>query len=173
MSRQGEGESGGRLRYLQQVTLTTGRRSISARDEVEPDFYPNTSVLLAAALDGSRPQVPDVEPTSVLTCSASGPCLLATVSRVDGDGNLAPLVTVGVAPATSRSGAPLWRRLHRVSAELSTRADRVPENPWCAVRLEPDLFSYPEAASWLGCLERCIAWTWVRFVEEGAWPGLH
>jgi hypothetical protein len=160
------------VRYLHQVTLTTGRVSVSARDEVSPDFYPNTSALLAAALDGSRPQVPDVEPPAVRTGTARGPCLLATVWRVGEDGQLAPLLTVGVAPRTSRSGAPLWRRLHRVSTELSTRGDRAPEQPWCASRLEPDLLSYPEAVRWIGCLERCIAWTWTRYVEEGAWPGL-
>jgi hypothetical protein len=64
MTAQGQGQRG--LRYLQQVTLTTGRVSVSARDEVEPGFYPNIAVLLAAVLEGSRSQIPDVEPASGL-----------------------------------------------------------------------------------------------------------
>ena len=160
------------IRHLHQIRLTTGQVDVSARDEVDPDFYPNTSVLLAAALEGARPRIQNVEPASVLTGSAVAGCLLATVALVNDDGLLDPLLTVGVAPRTSRS-APLWRRLHRVSAALATRADQVPDQPWCASRLEPDLFRHPEAGRWIGCLERCIAWTWVRYVEEGEWPGLH
>src|SRR5258705_10614788 len=101
------------IRYLHEVTLTTGQVSVSARPAFEPAFYPNTSVLLAAALEGARPQIQDVEPASVLVGMASGRCLLATVSSVGVDGLLAPLVTVGVAPATHRSAEALWRRLHR------------------------------------------------------------
>jgi len=160
------------LRYLHQVTLTTGQVSVSARQDVEPAFFPNTSVLLASALEGGRPLVPDVEPACVLVGTASGRCLLATVSRLGTDGVLAPLVTVGVAPSTHRNAEALWRRLHRISAELATRADEVPGQPWCASRLEPALFAHPEVASWIGCLKQCIAWTWIRYVEEGEWPGL-
>src|SRR5262249_47567924 len=29
------------------------------------------------------------------------------------------------------------------------------------------------AWAWIGCLERCIAWTWSHDVEEGEWPGMH
>lgn len=155
------------------MTLTTGQVSVSARDEVDPSFYPNTSVLLASALEGARPQIPDVEPASVLTVTAHGACLLATVSRVDDGGVLEPLVTIGVAPLVGQKGASLWRRMHRVSAKLSTRPAEVPEQPWCALRLEPDLFRYPEAGTWISCLERCIAWTWTCYVEDGRWPGIH
>ena len=161
------------IRYLHEVTLTTGQVSVSARHDFEPAFFPNTSVLLATALEGARPRIQDVEPASVLEGRASGRCLLTTVSRVGVDGLLAPLVTVGVAPYTHRTAEALWRRLHRISAELATRADRVPDQPWCASRLEPALFAHPEAAHWMGCLKQCIAWTWIRYVEEGEWPGLH
>jgi len=152
--------------------LTTGQVGLSARDEVEPSFFARTAVLLAAALGGARPSVPDVAPVSVLAGTAIAGCLLATVLFVDGDGTLDPLLTVGVAPRTSQS-APLWRRLHRVSSPLATRADRVPAQPWCASRLEPGIFTHPEAGQWIGCLERCLAWTWIRYVEEGCWPGIH
>ena len=155
------------------MNLTTGLVGLIMRSEFDAGFYPQTAVLLAAALDGSRPQIPNVEPAALLAATAYGPSLLATASSVVEAGVLKPLVTVGVAPRADTNGTSLWRRMHRVSTKLVTRADVAPIEPWCAARLEPGIFAHPEAGVWIGCLERCIAWTWVRYVEEGKWPGIH
>lgn len=155
-----------RSRYLQHVTLDTGHVRRSPRSEVEAETIPAVSRLLSLALAGDEAWIPAVEPRCRLTAAASGRCLVATVWGPDAGEQRVPLATLGVA-GRSTCGSRLWRRLHdgrpAEMPALKTDAARVPPEPWCAVRLEPGLALHPEAAEWLGDLERCLAWAWLEW----------
>ena len=158
------------MTYLHHVTLTTGHVRRSTRDEIAEDVRPQIAALLAAALDGQEPVIPGAEPPGctlrVIDDGTTRRCCTVEV--------LAPypeqtevIVTVGIA-GHSRCGAALWRHLHDGHDDLVTAGEPCPPEPWCAVRLEVGLALYPEAAEWLGDLERCLAWAWLdRIAERG------
>jgi hypothetical protein len=147
------------MAYIHHVTLTTGHRRRSPRDEVSDTSLASLHDPLSAALGGGRPAIPGV-PAYTLSAAAEGKCLIATVWRDD-----APLVTLGVA-GRSRCGGPLWRMLHDHSVlPTQTRRDEAPPAPWCAARLEPGIVGDSEAATWLGDFERTLAWAWLSRAE--------
>jgi hypothetical protein len=74
-----------------------------------------------------------------------------------------PLVTLGVAQR-SRESADLWG--HLVSMLGCKPGLQQPSLPWCAVALHAPMVAFPDAVSWLGDLERCIAWAWVTRNRE-------
>lgn len=72
-----------------------------------------------------------------------------------------PLVSFGVASRRSMEAKTLWESLHGLAGEtevIQTDPARPPRPPWLGVLCHPALFLDPEAASWLGDFERCVAW---------------
>src|SRR5690606_15382947 len=93
-----------------------------------------------------------------MTAGRSSRCLHAAVWQGE-----TILVSIGVA-AHSRCGASLWRMMHDSPYPLATSAEDRPPEPWIAARIEAGLALYPEAANWLGDMERCLAWAWIEYV---------
>lgn len=144
-------------RHIRHLTLDTGHQRDSHRHEVADHVVELLRPLLDRAVAGERVPVPgDVQPAGCTLTAARGRdrALLVTVSGPPPDH--APLVTLGVAPS-SLASAELWREW--IGTE---RDDRTPAPPWCVVRLYPGLALHPEAAHWLGDLERCVAWAWIE-----------
>lgn len=147
-----------RPRYIRHLTLDTGDQRDSYRGEVSDEVLAVLRPLLERVAAGERVPVPgEIRPTCTMTGAVGrSRSLLLTVSGPPVHDEHVPLVTIGVAP-DSLASATLWREwLNR------ERDDRTPMAPWCAVRLWPTLALYPEAAHWLGDLERCIAWAWLE-----------
>jgi len=148
-------------RYIHHVTLSTGDVRRSPRSEVSDAAIGTAARMLADARYGAHVSISeyaDVEPAGCTLWLADTTRCPTLVVYGPGDG--AALVMIGIA-TRSRCGAPLWRRLHAAAYTLATDPDRCPAEPWCAARLEIGLALYPEAAHWLGDLERCLAWAWI------------
>ena len=160
--------------FVRHITLTTGHVRDSLPDEVPNDTRARLLPLIERALTGEHTPVPSPDVPITLTGGAHGRCVSLTVwgpplSRIafpDADESApSPIVEVGIAPH-SRCGAVLWRALHdtaaRLNIEVRTDIARCPPEPWVAALLYPGISVYPEAAHWLGDLERCLAWAWVE-----------
>jgi len=146
-------------RSLCHLTLGTGHVRQSPRSEVGDDAIVMLRPVLERALRGTTPM--PGPPGYELRAAKEGNALMVTVSRVRAG---APLVEIAVAPDDAASAA-LWAHVTRLQerAGLPRRAqDLGPSAPWCTAVLLPGLAADPEAAHWLGDLERCIAWTWIE-----------
>lgn len=149
--------------YIRHLTLDTGDQRDSYRDEVQDGVLEVLRPLLDRAVAGETVAVPgDLDPAGCTMTAVRGRdrALVVTVwgpqyADTPRDPILPPLVTLGVAPS-SLASATLWREW--VGAE---RDDRTPSPPWCCVRLRIGLALHPQAAHWLGDLERCLAWAWI------------
>lgn len=146
--------------YIHHVTLQTGHVRRSERAGVSDEALDACGRLVATP---GLVRIHAVDGYGLLVHDPVGRCLTASVhqsrSLILGDVS-PPLATIGIA-TRSRCGSALWRRLHDGRPELATSADAVPPTPWCAARLEPALADDPDAAHWLGDLERCLAWAHV------------
>ncbi len=151
-------------RYIEHLTIDTGDQRRSHRTEVTDEAVTMLRPLLERVAAGERVEVPGSWWPRLDLHGAVGRnrALLVTVSAVEppagvpDPGRRVPLVSVGVAP-TSRAADEVWHGMTR-----RHRDERTPSAPWCAVRIHPTLALYPVAASWLGDLERCIAWAWIE-----------
>lgn len=155
-------------RYIRHLTLDTGHQRDSYREEVPDDVVALLRPFLDRAVAGERVAVPgDLQPPgcTMIASRGSARALLVTVSGPPYEGRAVhpilpppppPLCHIGVAP-NSLASAELWRRW--IGGE---RDDRTPSPPWCVVQLLPGLALHPQAAHWLGDLERCLAWAWIR-----------
>lgn len=146
-------------RYIRHITLTTGHSRASYRAEIDDravEFF-RRWLDDPSGLDLPLPPNPDLY---WLSGARASKCLHAAVRQ----GNTL-LVSIGIA-AHSRCGAVLWRRMHQGATGLATDAADCPAEPWIAVRVEPGLAIYPEAAGWLGDMERVLAWAWVEHCER-------
>lgn len=146
-------------RYLIHLTLDTGHQRRSYRDEVADDVIALLRPLIDRVVAGERVAIPaDVEPAGCTMTGAVGRKrgLLVTVwgPPAADTGERAPVVTIGVAPS-SLASAELWRTWR------DDDAGDPPSPPWCCVELQPGIAAHPDASTWLGDLERCIAWSWI------------
>ena len=147
--------------YLIHVSLDTGHVHRSRREEAGDDAVERVANILEAAL--AQPgewRGFDAPGSGVsLRATAQGAALLTTVAAT-ADGPM-PLVTFGVA-RNGRSAAALWPRL--LAARGPTSAPRIerPQAPWLAVVTHPALVLRVDAVTWLGDLERLVAWAWVE-----------
>src|SRR5690606_9257083 len=124
------------------------------------------AALLDAALAGDEAPIPATDPPCTITAASEGRCMIATVWGPDRDSQRVPLATIGIA-AHSRCGARLWEMMHHQAVSpLKTRPGDRPEAPWCAVRLEPGITLYRDAAHWLGDFERILAWVWLARLDQ-------
>lgn len=147
-------------RYLRHITLDTGHQRDSYRSEVADDVV----ALLRPLIDDSiRLRAPVPVPVPGLAgyvIEAMGGRNRALMVSVWGP--LSPavpqarplLVEFAVAP-TSLAGSMIWRDWD------ASPGGRPPSAPWCVVSMSEGLAEDPEAAQWLGDLERCIAWAWI------------
>ncbi len=141
--------------YIHHITLNTGHASRIRPGDVSGETLARVGPWLAA-LGKSGLSAP--LPVSALAdytahATAQDGALAVTISAPSG----LPLVTLGVA-ARSRHAVELWDGL----ASLAKADVKRPTAPWCAVVLWPALAAHPDAAEWLGDLERCIALAWVN-----------
>jgi hypothetical protein len=157
--------------HLHHLTLQTGHSRRSERSEIVPHARAATAELLREALATGRAELP-IEPAGYwMRTTPHGRCLLVTVMH----GDELPLVTYGVA-THAYCGARTWRGLldcdPLIYGSLHGDPATQPQAPWCAARLEPGLAYMPEAAAWLGDMERCIAWAWLDRTSwaDGACP---
>lgn len=152
-------------RYIEHLTLDTGDTRRCWREEVADDVLAMLRPLIARAIESGRHVLlPDVvSPRATITASTGrGRALLVTVWAPPYEGHTArtPLVTLGVAP-TSLASAELWRQMVPGGGEEQVPRPAAPSVPWLAVKLHETATLWPEAMSWLGDFERCIAWAWV------------
>lgn len=154
------------VNFLLHVTLMTGDRRRSSREEVAADDIAALLPLLERALAGEAVPLPaPSEGAYCLTAAGERRCMIATVTAAHAAGP-SPLVTFGVA-AHSLCGARLWRLMHRDRlVPLATDVRRVPPAPWIAVTLHPGLSLDLDAARWLGDFERCLGWVWLARHER-------
>lgn len=147
-------------RFVRHITIETGHERDSPRSEVGDGMIALLTLWIDRALAGERVPIERVDPPCLLTMTAHGKCATATIVLAEsGD----PLVDLAIG-AHSRCGAALWRSLHADAAgNAATSADRVPPEPWLAVRLhQSGLVFAPMTAEWLGDFERCLAWAWIE-----------
>lgn len=148
-------------KYLWHVTLNTGHGRKSPRDEVAQQALDAVALELSRALTGKETDLrigPGTEKSYRLKATVVGAVLLCTVLTGAG----APLVTFGVAPR-SRDADKLWSLLHQGAHDLATKANDVPEPPWCAVRIEmQSIANDPGSLEWLPDFERLLAWVWIE-----------
>lgn len=145
--------------YIHHITLTTGHTRRSWRHEIAPDLALHITAVLDESIcreDGEPLPVPGYR----LRTTAQGRCAVATVSADDE----MPIVTFGVA-AHARCGAGLWQSLLTLAAPATPEPER-PQAPWCAVHLHAGIGLHPDAAEWLGDMERCIAWAWLDRLDH-------
>jgi hypothetical protein len=128
---------------LDHYTITTGHLRESPRAEVTIPLD-----MLADQLTTGVHPMPNFEGYSVRS-TVAGTMLAATVFY-----GPAPLVTAlcvvdaaGLAEALRLTGARPPRRL---------------EAPACLVTVHPTIMAAPDAQSWIGDWERCLAWAWVE-----------
>lgn len=170
-------------RYLEHLTITSGDSRRCWREEVADEILDMLRPLIDRAIEtGRHVPLPDVvSPRSTITASQGrarallvtvwGPALpqgsfsgIATSKGGRVQVHPAPpipLVTLGVAP-TSLASAELWRKMVPGGGEEQLPQPPAPSVPWVAVRLHETATLWPEALSWLGDFERCLAWAWVR-----------
>lgn len=142
-------------RYIEHLTIDTGDQRRSYRTEVADEVVTLLRPLLDRVAAGERVDVPgDVSPRCTMHGAVGrNSAMIVTVSAVGPP--VAPLVSIGLAPS-SRAADEVW---HAMTQRV--RDDRTPSAPWCAVRIYPTIALHQGAASWLGDLERCIAWAWI------------
>lgn len=153
--------AGSVTRYLHHVTLTTGHARRSWRKEVSDAALAVCAELIERITAGEAAQPARIPGAGgyYLAGRAAGRCLVATVWS---GAPSVVIATIGVA-AHSRCGVTLWRELHRWgSAPVATDPEHCPPEPWVAAALEAGIAEHPEAARWLGDLERCLGWAWVE-----------
>jgi hypothetical protein len=152
--------------HLHHVTLQSGHVRESPREEVRGSVIRELAPLLGRIVAGDEVAVPWVDdPPCTMTGAAAGDAAIVTVWGPPDGEDPVPLATIGVASGPAEADR-LWAMLHvpytAMLGELVTPADQPPPTPWCAARLEVGLALHPEAALFLGDLERCIAWTWIE-----------
>lgn len=130
------------------LTLNTGHVRESPRGEVGDDVIAALRPVLLAE-GGPLPHPPGY----VLGVARVGGGEVYTISSVMGTGDPepVPLVTCWLAREDAEA---VWRQVPSVTAGVEM-PDRV---PWLAVLLHPTALLRPDALSWLGDAERCIAW---------------
>ncbi len=162
------------MTHIHHITLTTGHARRSLREEVGPDIRSGLRPLIERALLGERVLLPAGDPPCWITGGVEGRCISLTVwgpplsraafPRAD-EAAPVPLAEVGIAPR-ARCAPRVWRSLHELArttgVQVATDPDDPPPAPWVAALLLPGIGIYPEAAHWLGDLERCLAWAWVE-----------
>lgn len=152
------------MRAIRHVTLTTGHVRDSLPDEVGPEARRAVGALLSSALAAADRTVPLPVPPGYSISAASGGRCLTVIVWADGPPSV-PVCTIGVA-GHSRCGAALWREVHRWGVlPVVTDPARPPAEPWVAAALDEGIADHPDAAGWLGDLERCIGWAWLAMLE--------
>ena len=147
-------------RYLNYISLTTGRVQRSARSAADDKRVELCAGLIPAALAGAEPVLPGVEPEIMMHAKDEGHCLSIRLCRVDHPDE-PPVMTVGVA-AKSKCGEHLWRSLHtNAKTPLVTQNEACPPEPWCAERLDGEEVAHPECAM-LRDYQRCLAWAYLE-----------
>lgn len=155
-------------KYLNHLTLSTGHTRRSERAEVSGETLARVGPWLAALVESGQPAPLPVSGLADYSGHASvfDGALVVTISGAAlADGPMAgkppPLVTVGVA-RRSRHSAALWPLMTGPVMPKAKPGLQGPAAPWCAAAIWPTLALYPDAVSWLGDLERCIAWAWIE-----------
>lgn len=156
------------MTYLNHITLSTGHARRSDRAEVSGETMARVGPWLAVLVESGQPAPLPVSSLADYTGHATvvDGALVVTISGpalTDGPmaGKAPPLVTLGVAKR-SRHGAVLWPLMTGPVMPPAKPGIQRPGEPWAAVAIWPTLAMHPDALSWLGDLERCIAWAWLE-----------
>lgn len=181
--------------YIRHVTVNTGHRRDSRREEVSGPALdmcreivrrlkrdggtsmPHPPGYAVVAIAGGLTRSEDVFADMIRRVQAAddpvlkgglvGRCLTAVV-YLDRPKPV-PVAIVAVAQRP-RCGADVWANLlaHAARLGMASPADRPqPPAPWCAALLLPGIVG-TDAPEWLGDFERCLAWAWV--IEVGGEP---
>jgi len=157
--------------YVQHTTLITGHSSQIRQGDVSGEAVARIVPWLSALIESGQSLPLPVADLSEYSGHASvlDGALIVTISGPppkEATGMLAskaaPMVTVGVARKSRH--AHLWTLMTQSPPMPAVHRSVVkcPQAPWCAVAIWPTIDFYPEATSWLGDFERCIAWAWVQ-----------
>lgn len=154
------------MHYITHITLTTGHVAHQGREDVSDATLAVVVPWLRAALSSGQPEpIPAVPGGYAAVALQQDGALVVTVYGPSPDiGQRMPLATFGVA-ARSRHASMLWDMLMHTQPAVLPRLQQ-PGTPWCAVVPYPMLLDHPDAAEWLGDLERCIAWAWATCTPD-------
>lgn len=159
--------------YVAHLTLATGHVTRIQRGDVAGETLARVGPWLAVLVESGAPASLPVASLSDYTALATvlDGALVATISGPPPTtGRMAgvapPLITLGVAKR-SRHGAALWPLLTGPTMPSAKAGLQRPAEPWCGAVIWPTLALHPDAAAWLGDLERCIAWAWCTRPTDG------
>lgn len=151
-------------RFIRHVTLNTGHTRNSVRSEISDEAMAVVTEILIRARSGERVMLPgEIDPKCWVEGSVGAKSARLIIHAAE---NRDPILDMGIA-LHSRAGKPLWHMMHveRKSLASATMLDEVPPEPWVAAVLLPGIARHMEAASWLGDMERCLAWGFLELVE--------
>ncbi|PTR12506.1 hypothetical protein ACN9JG_21215 (plasmid) [Cereibacter azotoformans] len=149
---------------MRQVSLLTGQMSRHHRDMVPDHTVALCTEPLVAALLGGQPALPFEGRRWLLTASAEGQNLLATLWAGPWQ-ERAPILTSGIA-LRAREAPALWNRLHDTPLPLQVDSSQPPRTPWIADRLEPAAMNHAHALTWTADFSRALAWAWFALTRH-------
>ncbi|MCE6949914.1 hypothetical protein LAZ29_03110 [Cereibacter sphaeroides] len=150
--------------FMRQVSLLTARVRQHQHDAVPYDSVILCTELLVAALLGGRPALPFDGNRWLLTATAEGLNLLATLWTGPWE-QRTPILICGIA-LRSREAPGLWNRLHDSTLPLQTNPGQPPRTPWIADRLEPAAMAHPHTLPWMEDFSRALAWAWFELTRH-------
>lgn len=155
---------------ISHITLNSGhnRNSTTADNILGEQLFDALVPVVRKALTGQNAIIPWVEDRYSLIGGSQGRDSIFAVcgrSRLFGS-KWVPFVEVGI--GAGENDAEIWKDLYRI-AELVQSEVKVldmPARPWCAVMIYPSSVLFPASMTWLGDLEKCLAWTWLHMIKE-------
>lgn len=148
------------MTYIRHITLQTAHSRNIEKSEISAESIEFCTDLITSCLlnPNEKVSIKNFDGYYFSAGNTGGKSLFGTVWY----GEL-PLVTFVVAKK-SRNAAKVWQELHRnVTLEAKTDVKDVPSVPFIAVSVQVTANLVPDAMSWLGDFERCIAWAWMDY----------
>ena len=150
--------------YINHITITSGHIARTSRSDVSDEVLAIVSPWLKKIINTEEKYplpVAELSNYSAIAYVIEGG-LLMTVYGSFSDGSstdgTVPLVTFGVAHK-SRQSEPLWAMM--LANFEHDQNIKQPSTPWCAVAIHSTIILHPDALSWIGDFERCVAWAWI------------
>lgn len=157
-----------RLEGMQFITLTTGHICLSSQSHVPRSVIKMLLPTIEAGKLGNPVPMPTEEQTHYLRMSFTPTGMRATVfmGTHDAPEQGVPLVTFAASICPEADG-PLYQELAKGDSVLPHFRLSNPTKPWLAVRLEPGIIRGTlQILMMLGDFERCMAWTFIEYLER-------
>lgn len=155
---------------ISHITLNSGhnRNSTTADNIFGDQLFDALVPVVRKALTSKHAIIPWVEDRYSLTGGCEGRDSIFTVcgrSRLFGS-KWVPIVEVGI--GAGENDAEIWKDLYLIAEDTQSEVKvlDMPARPWCAVLIYPSSLWFPESMTWLGDLEKCLAWTWLHMTKK-------